>query len=246
MKFRAQGNMHLLAGNGGFTLVEVMIALLVASLVLTGVVSSYIAQQEVQSREEQIVGMQQNLRVGMNQLLEEVRMAGANPGQNARDVSCNKNGSGAVVSPRIHTATATQFGFSMDLDGDGDCDSDGENVTYHLYNDPDGIPTLGRQTPSNNVGKAEYIDAIGFYYTLENGSQVAAPSASQLQMIRAVEVSLLARTEYTIKGYRNTHTYTYGSGNAWDLNGGSPGNAPDDGYRRQLFSVQVTCRNMGL
>jgi prepilin-type N-terminal cleavage/methylation domain-containing protein len=242
----AKRKMHLLVDPGGFTLVEVMIALFVASLVMGGVITSFIAQQDVQSREEQIVGMQQNLRVGMNLLLEEARMAGANPWQDTRDPSCNKNGAGAAVSPRIHTASATEFGFSMDLDGDGDCNSEGENVIYHLYNDSEGVPTLGRQTPTTNVGKADYIDAIGFYYTLTNGSQVASPAPSQLDKIRAVEVSLLARTEHSVKGYRNTHTYTYGSGNAWDLNGASPGNTPGDSYRRQLLSVQVTCRNMGL
>lgn len=237
----------LLVGRGGFTLVEIVIALLVSSLVMAGVISSYLAQQRVQSTEEQIVGMQQNLRVGMNLMIEDMRMAGSNPDGAARDASCNKPGSAGVVPPGIHTATASEFGFSMDIDGDGDCDSVGENVTYNIFNDTEGIPTLGRRvSATENVAKADHIEAIGFYYTLENGSQVSSPAVGQFEKIRAVEVSLLARTADPVRGYRNTHTYMNGSGTPWDLNGAGAGNAANDSFRRQLLTLQVTCRNMGL
>lgn len=240
---------HTQTSYSGFTLIETMVAMTIASIIMAAAVASYMAQQNIQISQEQVVSVQQNLRAGMALMANDIRMAGCNPNQNTIDTSCAAHPSTATVavSPGIHTATATQFGFSMDLDGDGDCSTNlgqqNENVTYNIYTNANGIKNLGRKSPTINSSLAEYIEAIEFLYTLKNGSQLLAPSTSQLDEIVSVQVSILGRTAKPDRNYTNTKTYIPASGTAWDLNPG-PGVIPNDHFRRQLLSLQVNCRNM--
>lgn len=235
---------HSITGQSGFTLVETMIAMTVAAIVMATTISSYMAQQKTQISQEQLVGVQQNIRAGVTRMLYDIRMAGCNPNKNTKHSSCNANPTTATIAvpPGIHTATATQFGFSMDLNGDGDCRESGENVTYSIYTNAEGIDNLGKKSPTNNTSQAEHIEAIEFLYTLENGNRLLSPSAAQFNNINGVQVSILGRTAQPDRDFTNMQTYTPASGTPWDLNAGA-GVRPNDNFRRYLFSVQVSCRN---
>lgn len=235
---------YIITEQSGFTLIETMVAMTVAAIVMAATVSSYIAQQRIQISQEQLVGVQQNIRTGITRMLYDIRMAGCNPNEAPGHISCAKPGATAAAPPGIHTAESTQFGFSMDLNGNGDCNDTGENITYNIY-DVGGIDNLGRKSPTNNVSQAEHIEAIEFLYTLKNGSQLLTPSAAQFDDITGVQVSLLGRTAQEDRDYTNTKTYTPASGTPWDLNAGA-GVVPNDKYRRQLLSVQANLRNMRL
>jgi type IV pilus assembly protein PilW len=66
-------------GEAGFTLVELMIALFVSGLVMAAVVSVYTAQTRSYAQQDDIAGIQQNLRGALAILPMEIRMAGCDP-----------------------------------------------------------------------------------------------------------------------------------------------------------------------
>ncbi|MBV5328990.1 MAG: prepilin-type N-terminal cleavage/methylation domain-containing protein [Chlorobium sp.] len=231
----------------GFTLVELMVAVAISGIVAAVISSAYISQRRTSTAQEQVVEMQQNIRAGLDIMEHDIRMAGYDP----------KN---STPTPTITTATATQLLFTMlvedpidafDNDNDGS-KTDGDEVETFGYwvadTTPvgDGFTALGRQHKALFVAVAENIDAIEFYYTLNNGTQTTAPTAAQLNDIRAVQISILARAGRADQDFTNTMTYTPASGNSWDLNGATAGTAPNDNFRRRLHITTIQCRNMGL
>ncbi len=224
----------------GFTLVELMVVLAISGIVTAAIYSTYIMQQRNAVAQEQVVEMQQNIRAGLDVLERDIRMAGYDPTKN---VPTPKN----IISATINTVQ-----ISSDLNSDGDITDSGENLTYSLYVAGDGIQKLGRNDNTGGLGNqavAESIDALEFYYTLNNGTQTTAPTAAQLNDIRAVQISILARAGRADQDFTNPMTYPPASGSAaWDINGASTGtgNPPNDNFRRRLHITTIQCRNMGL
>jgi type IV pilus assembly protein PilW len=261
--------------NAGFTLVELMIALVVSGLVMAAVVSMYVAQSRSYSEQDDIANIQQDLRGALVILLAEIRLAGSDPLE--------------TNIPKIEAATSTTLGFTMDVRGsavnpnapDGKVadpsvnnDSD-ENVIYGLNGDGDGdgivdsgTGSLGRYigdlpNPANPILQplAENVEALEFNYIIDDGDAgvldnvlcngniltTLTPTTSQLNKICGVQVSILARAANPAQGYINTNTYTPAAGVPWDLNGAAEaGNAPNDNFRRRLVVTNIQCRNTGL
>lgn len=215
------------ASNKGFTLIELLIAMLVGSMVMAAVMVSFQSQHKVYLAQDEVVEMQQNVRVAMDMITREIRMAGFDPTGNA--------GAG------FETATATQLTLTQDLDGDGSViatpPNADERVSYRLNASP---VALGRVTGNGVVYQpvADNIVAIEFYYLDASGNPTAV-----LDAIRAVQISILARAAVEDQSYSNTHKYTSASG--VDLYDGTLPNVAD-GFRRQLLIQTVQCRNMGL
>jgi type IV pilus assembly protein PilW len=241
---------HTAFENRGFTLVELMVAVAISGIVAAAISTAYISQRRSSTAQEQVVEMQQNIRAGLGIMEHDIRMAGYDP----------KN---STPTPTITTATATQLLFTMlvadppdtfnnDNDNTTDEGDEIETFGYRVYDSTpvgDGFTALGRQHKALFVAVAENIDAIEFYYTLSNGTQITSPTAAQLDDIRAVQISLLARAGRADQDFTNTMTYTPASGSAaWDINGASAGtgNPPNDNFRRRLHITTIQCRNMGL
>ncbi len=230
----------------GFTLVELMVSLVVSMLVMAGVYSTYLMQRKTATAQDQVVETQQNIRAGMMVMGQEVKMAGYYPWLKSKDTSCGpQEGPELSMTVGVHTATSTSFGFSMDLDSNGNCSGTGENVTYNLYTDVDGISKLGRKSPVANEAVAENIERMEFFYLLEDGTATVAPAAAQLASIRSVTVSILARTNHADSKFINNTVYTPASGADWAINGKAAGTPPGDGYRRRMLVSNIQCRNMG-
>lgn len=247
--------------NKGFTLVEVMMALLMSGIMVVAIFTAYTTQRKSYIMQDLVAEMQQNLRVAENALINGVRLAGYNPD----DITL------PVGTTWFVSATATQFQFMADTtnfdgsenDGDGVAGDDGEIISFGFTNteDADGngiaddddkmllVKTVNftppKADPSGPI--AQNIEAIEFQYLDSNGNVIAAPvAAGQLGDIRAIRVSLLARSSRPDPNFTNQGTYTAASGTDWDLNGASAGSAVDDNYRRRLLITTIKCRNMGL
>lgn len=65
--------------SGGFTLIETLIAAALFSVVITGVYVLYTTMQSTLSRGELKTDLQQNARVGLDRMVQEIRMAGYDP-----------------------------------------------------------------------------------------------------------------------------------------------------------------------
>jgi len=106
-------------------------------------------------------------------------------------------------------------------------------------NDDPEHPKLRRKNLGSNQGAqvvAENIDNLQFQYLLSDGTWTNNP-AGQEPNVRAVEISLLARTAKTNRGYADNNTYLMGGANVGPIG---------DAYRRKLLCSIVKTRNIGL
>lgn len=60
----------------GLTLIELLIALIISSVLIAAIYKTFISQQQTYTVQEQVVDMQQNIRAAINQMIREIRMAG--------------------------------------------------------------------------------------------------------------------------------------------------------------------------
>lgn len=209
----------------GFTLIELMIAMAVASILLAGIASAYWVQTQTSREQQMVVEMQQNLRAAMFLLERDIMMAGYD-----MDAASNPDAT-------ITAATATVFAFQFVDDDDNQV-----TVTYDLYDAlGDGDMDIGRQERINGVDGpkaaiAQNIENIQFFYTMADGTQTLAPATQDdRDDIRAVGVSILARTASGTRS-RDNATYLTLSGATW-----GPYN---NNFKRQIITANIKCRNM--
>jgi type IV pilus assembly protein PilW len=215
---------------GGFTLVELLVAMAITGIVMASVYYTYYSQQKSYVAQEQLVAMQQNLRAAIFHMGREIRMAGCDPTQIAKP------------TPGIQTAGPSTITFTLDLNGDGDTTDTNENVTYSWGDgDADGDNDLLR----DGTLLAENIDALDFVYLDgasppnvldDDGSGNVTTSISQ---IRSVQVTLVARTGRTDLKYTNTNAYY----NQQDLVNPILA-AQNDSFRRRRLTTTIKCRNL--
>ena len=180
---------------GGFSLIELIVALVISSIILTGIYSVYTTNQKVFATQQQVVEMEQNLRAANFMLVNDLRMAGYDPTGDA--------GAG-IVTGGTNTITIT-----MDLDDDDAFTSPSENITYALA-DPDSV---GRESlyryssapPNGDDMIADNIDALDFVY-LDGDSNVmemtvALPATVVSPAdVRSIQISIEARTAHSAPG----------------------------------------------
>lgn len=253
----------------GFTLVELMIALVVSSLIVAAIYSAYLYNQRIQTAQDQVAEMQQNLRAAMNLMVQEIRMAGFDPSEDA----------GAEIT----VATQGELSFTADLDEDGDLTPDAtnpnENITYSFGNDPDtgdpddadgdgvadtGAASFRRESNSGGLQPiAENIVAVEFlYHIITNTSNPTTftytrnPAPDEMDQIRAVTISMLARASAPDQKYNNTRAIVPASSRTESPSGKASDNASwtssgvawnvASNYRRRLLVTTVKFRNYGL
>lgn len=161
------------SGVDGFTLVELLAAILISGIVLAGIYSVFISQQKAFSIQDRIAEMNQNSRSAMDLMTRQIRLAGYKP--------ATASFSGIV------TAQGNTLRILADLNQDGNTTGDGEDVTYSYNADT-------RQILRNAVPIAENITSLNFVYTLTDGTTTATPAS--LADIRKVAISVTARTAY--------------------------------------------------
>ena len=139
----------------GFTLVEVMIAMVILGLVLTGVVKMFTSTGRFHTSQEMMVSLTQDMRAVRTLMAQEIREAGCNPKHLIRI------GFQTSSDDRYNT-DADSIHFTRDIDnGDGDdnLEPDGypndrnEDISYYRTNDNctphtgGAILTAGNNTP---------------------------------------------------------------------------------------------------
>lgn len=103
----------------GFTLIELMIAMVISSIVMAAVYSFFISSNKMSIVQNASVAAEQSVRTGLEIMVQDIRMAGYDPLKT----------SGAAIS--INQSSKIQI--TSDRNGDGDIDdSDFEKVTYEL------------------------------------------------------------------------------------------------------------------
>ncbi|MHB8150428.1 MAG: PilW family protein [Desulfobulbia bacterium] len=199
----------------GFTIVELMIALLIGGVVLGGVVSAFLSQHKSYLVQDDNVFMQENMRSAVEIVTRDLRMIGYDP---------DKRGGLGVTNAQANSLTFTK----------GDDAGGIETIIYSQYdaygdNDSD----LGRNfNGGGQTPVAENIEALDFVYLNESGAVTAT-----LADIRTIQFALVVRAETPDLKYVDTNTYT-------NLQGTTILAPPGDNFRRRLYRSSVVCRNL--
>lgn len=151
---------------GGFTLVELLVALAVVGLVLAGTVSLLHRGQQSYLLGAGGLEAQQSARVALERLAREIRKAGFDP------VGASFS---SIVNP-----TPTSVTVQNDLNGNGIIDARGETVTFLLRG-----TTLRRNAGGGAQPIIEGVRALTFTYLDADGIPTAVP-----EKIRTVIVAL--------------------------------------------------------
>ena len=96
-------NNKLRGSSAGFTLIELMVATAIIGIVMASIFSLYITMQRTTNNQENIVDVQQNLRVAVEYLSRDIMMAGA---LTPKDISKISSGSDATTLKMV-TASST-------------------------------------------------------------------------------------------------------------------------------------------
>ena len=167
----------------GVTLIEMMVALTMFGLIISGMYNVFNSQQKSYSVQDNVTVMQQNVRVGLDYMVKEIRMAGyipegipPNNASPSNDTLPSSPFTVDGVSESIEEATASAVTFQADIDDDGITESN--RYTLDVGND-----TLTREVWKWNAGTtswdastgpeivAEDIENIVFTYTLLASTQ---------------------------------------------------------------------------
>lgn len=172
MPLRSYRFLKILEGNG-FTLVELMIALVVSSVTVGAVYSVYTVQQRHFRNQQLVLTAQQNLRGALMVIEQELRMLGYDPE--------DSGGFGLVDVRRYNVNHAGELNidgqpvlfYTYDLDEDGGLDKSakGRNKEHPKFRISD-VHNDGRicLTWDNGSGRrplAENIQAIAFAYAVD-------------------------------------------------------------------------------
>ena len=237
---------NFIQSNQGFTMIELLVAMVVALLAMGAIYSTFLNQQKSYVVQQETAAMHQNIRAASFYMEKEVRMAG-----------CDPTGS-ANAGITISEAKADSIRFTEDVtDGaggnpDGDVTDPNEDITYSL----DGNRNLIR-TDNNGGGVgvaqnsivAQNIDAIDFVYlaadssvlndyTLPSPDTGNVPAGSEGQ-IRSVEITVVAQTEHNTLATPNNKSYSNQRTRQIFV-------SPGDNVSRRRLTYSIKCRNLGL
>ena len=207
----------------GFTLIELMVALAITSIIMAGIMAAYVSQLKSHVTQQTIVEMQQNLRSAMQHMEKEIRMAGYD--------DPNKTSVAGLT-----TVLANTFGFTMDLNDDGDVSDANETVIYTVALNASGIQCLMRNTGGGNRPIAENIEVLNFVYL----DRFRVPTNVAMD-IRSVQVTIVAKSSRVNPGFFNIQTdnqvYT-------NQQGAIVLPAMNDTFRRMAVTTDIKCRNL--
>ena len=155
----------------GFTLLEMLVGVVISSLVLAALASTFMSQSRTYRAQEHISEMQQGIRATLYMMTQEIRMAGYNP-------------TGATFDGI--TYDTSQLRVKADLNGDGDVLDSNEDI---IYSYDGGSLRIDRNANGTTEILAENILSFSFSYLDSNGNATTT-SAN----IRQMQISIIART----------------------------------------------------
>lgn len=162
----------------GFTLIELMVALAIASIVLAAVVKLFTIYNSSYTKQNVAADVQQVVRAGVDFMAQSIRMAGLDAA-----------GTGNFG---ISVATSSSITFSADFDLSGGVPGPTETISYFLNADElqsslDAIPLVENLDIANGPG-------LTFTYLDESGNNLGNPvPANKLDDIRTVLISITVR-----------------------------------------------------
>jgi len=177
---------------GGFSLIETMMALAITGVLLSSINGFLNNQQKAYFLQEQIVEVQEGLRIASTIMERDLRTAGYDPIGTAN--------AGIVVADR-HSIHLTR-----DLNGDGDTTDSNEDIRYALYSS-DGNNTLGRFNGPYKNPVLEYTESLEFAYRKADGTLLTSDPITDPSQIRKIKITIVAKTAHADPKYPKNNGY---------------------------------------
>ena len=165
----------------GFSLIELLIALAVTSILLVGIFNIFLSQHRTYIAQDQIVEMQENVRAAMDIMARDIRMAGFDPTE-----------AGGMGITNIDEATPA-LSFTADVNENGviGASEANEDITYRY--DVNNLVIQRRSTTSEQFQTlVDNIQSLTFRYFDQNGNLLPSPVSAA--NVRVVEISITVRT----------------------------------------------------
>lgn len=222
--------------SAGFSLIELMIALAITSIISIAMFSVFQAQVRGQNSQDVWIQMTQSVRGSMELMASDLRMAGCDPTEDAD--------SGFLI------ADEGELRLTMDIAGgplgqpDGDTDDANEDVRYAINvggNLGREVGGAGGLQPLHSVDME--CDVLNFVYLDVDGNVMGTPvAADDLDEISVVQVSIILRSADAANpgmmgAYTDRTTYV-------NLQGDVILAPPNDSFRRFQLSSTIDCRNL--
>ncbi len=181
----------------GFTLIELLVSLAISSIVLLLVTQMFISTNEMNTIQENVATVQQDIRAAMDIMSTDILMAGLDPSGTAANAGFVNGGSD--ISDTDSNSVAVRY----DYDGDGVCEV-AKSYYYNAASEQFLVRIGGASYPLTESGT---IASASFSYSLQDGSVDSAPDDNgNLGNIKIVTVQICGK----ISGaYAAKHTATY-------------------------------------
>lgn len=219
----------------GFTLIELMVSMTIATIITSGIITFFIGQQNIRIAQNQAVSMQQNLRAAVLIMTDDIRMAGYDPLKTG-DLGITQAGSGLYDADDTDANGLFFTYYNPDAAGDGnnndddsttaDADETLQSIKYFLYDsNSDGTIDLGRRSGARLDAIASNIQSLTFEYQDKDGEvmyinddgnfvyrDIAGEPAAAYKDIKAISITLMAVIDPNERSYvdaaNNTRTLT--------------------------------------
>jgi len=165
----------------GFTLVEALIAMAITGVAMTAIYGVFVSSNRSYHTQDTVVEVQQNVRVGIDSMARDIRIAGFDPA--------------GTADAGIEVATSSKIQFTADMNrANGIENTDSERTTYEF----DSINNTLRQRFYEGTADetswetlSENVSALSFIYLNADGNDLGDPvAAANLTNIRTVLISI--------------------------------------------------------
>ena len=178
-------------GQAGFTLVELMVAMSIFLLILVGIFQVFDPSHSAYQASERKLGVQQNARVAMEQMVREIRQAGYDPCRYTTGCTSAFDPVQPSIFP-IQAFSASSIWVRADRNANGSTGDADESVCF--YRDGGGVlrrKTTGGDCSSGGEELARNITSFTLTYLKADGS--AAATWSEIKLVR---IAIAARETF--------------------------------------------------
>jgi len=240
----------------GLTLIELLVAMAISSILIAAIYRTFMGQHKTYTVQEQVVDMQQNVRVAINRMMREIRMAGFGNVIDILSLSGGVNGFTQVITPGSNSFGNTITivgGFKQIRRDNGDpiliASASGNQITLNYATDEfDGnahrFICIGGIESNTVQSRSERI------LTLDEPLRYTHPSGTPIHKIQAITYdrnlsdgkTVIRRNENTGGGSQPVAEHIETLHFRFTLEDGSESDFPVDPSKIRMVKVTVTAR----
>ncbi len=194
---------------GGFTLVELMMSLVIAAILIVGIYQLYRSTQNSYLAQDQLAELQQNARIGIEEMIREMRLAGY-------QANCTPT-QGDSTTASNPQSVLFEFDADTDLNGTPErikyaYDSAKKQILRSSHSPAPASTSCGTQyafAANETQAVASNIDSLNFTFYDTNNGTLAVPVASPKDIRRvAITLAVAATKAEEGTGAKRTVTVT--------------------------------------